>query len=50
MIPSPSFYLGPRKPRLRAESWDDMVGAAAAGVADRFLPYTDPAEIAQRNR
>ena len=33
-MPSVSFYLGPRKPRLKAETWDDMVSAAAAGVLD----------------
>jgi hypothetical protein len=33
-VPSASFYLGPRKPRLKAESWDDLVIAAAAGVLD----------------
>ena len=31
---SGSFYLGPRKPRFQAESWDDVVAAAAAGVLD----------------
>lgn len=31
---SGSFYLGPRKPRFRAESWDDVVAAATAGVLD----------------
>lgn len=29
-----SFYLGPRKDRLRAETWEDVVGAAVAGVLD----------------
>ena len=29
-----SFYLGPHKPRFQAESWDDVVAAAAAGVLD----------------
>jgi hypothetical protein len=27
-----SFYLGPRRPRLLVDSWDDMVTAASAGV------------------
>lgn len=34
MTRSGSFYLGPRKPRFRAASWDDVVAAAAAGVLD----------------
>lgn len=33
-VPPISFYLGPRKPRLLAQSWDDVVTAAAAGVLD----------------
>jgi len=33
-MPSRSFYLGPRASRLLAESWDEVVAAAAAGVLD----------------
>jgi hypothetical protein len=28
----PSFYLGPNRPRLRADTWDDIVEAAQSGV------------------
>ena len=31
---SRSFYLGPRSSRLLAETWDEVVAAAAAGVLD----------------
>jgi hypothetical protein len=30
----PSFYLGPRKPKLELTSWEEVVIAAAAGVLD----------------
>jgi hypothetical protein len=26
------FYLGPNRPRLRAETWDDIVTAADSGI------------------
>lgn len=29
-----SFYLGPRLPRLKARSWEEVVNAAGAGVLD----------------
>lgn len=31
---APSFYLGPRRSRLEAETWADVLTAAAAGVLD----------------
>jgi hypothetical protein len=34
LVPPTSFYLGPRRSRFQAETWDDVVTAAAAGVLD----------------
>jgi hypothetical protein len=34
LMPPTSFYLGPRRNRLVAEDWGDVVAAAAAGVLD----------------
>ena len=33
-VPTTSFYLGPRKSRLQARSWDDVLTAAATGVLE----------------